>query len=87
MEHIVMLQLDRDGELDEIDALEAEYMFLTETLGWKEGLNDEEAKREVDEANVKYLAQYLFVTEQMGWKQGLKIRRRENKQYKRSCSK
>ena len=73
MEHIVMLQLDRDGELDEIDALDAEYMFLTETLGWKEGLNDDEAKKEISEANVKYLAEYLFVTEQMGWKQGLKI--------------
>lgn len=57
--------------LDELDRLDAEYLFLTETLGWKEGLKETESPK--NKADVKYIAQYLFVTEQMGWKQGLKL--------------
>jgi hypothetical protein len=64
-EAVIMLQFDDNGELEELDRLDAEYTFLTETLGWAEGLNNEETTREFNEGQVKCLAQYLFVTEQM----------------------
>ena len=42
-EEIIMLHFDPDSdELTEaeFDRLDAEYLFLTETLGWKDGLED-----------------------------------------------
>ena len=48
--------------------VEAEYTFLTETLGWKESLG--EYKKQVSNSNhiknVTKLLEYLFLTEQMG---------------------
>jgi hypothetical protein len=55
-----MLQLDKDGKLEELDRLDAEYTFLTKTLGWKEGLEESENTKQVNEAQVKCLAQYLL---------------------------
>ena len=80
---VVLLQFDENGELDEQklnldddDHIESQYMFLTETLGWKEGLQDEPCQQ-VEAAerrcNVTTLAAYLFLTDQMNWKKGLKI--------------
>ena len=51
--------------------------FLTETLGWKEGLNNETndpSESSSDKTNdVTKLAEYMFLTEQMGWRKGLTI--------------
>jgi hypothetical protein len=67
---IVLLQFSEDLEhLEEMYSLEAEYTFLTETLGWKEGLPE----TSYDTDSIKNLAAYMFLTEQMGWKQGLKV--------------
>ena len=71
-EEIVMLQMGEDHELEEWDRLDAEYLFLTETLGWSEGLKETD-KPSLNESGVKLLAEYLFVTEQMGWRKGLKM--------------
>ena len=44
-------------------------MFLTKTLGWEEGLNEEtNATSDADPNDVMKLAEYLFLTEQMGWR-------------------
>ena len=56
----------------EFDVLDAEYLFLTESLGWKEGLNEYEPV-DADIDDVTKLAEYLFLTEQMGWRKGLKV--------------
>lgn len=45
-----MLQLDKDVKLEELDRLDAEYTFLTKTLGWKEGLEESENTKQVNEA-------------------------------------
>ena len=79
-EETMLLQVDLTN-LDiietEIDTLEAEYMFLTETLGWKEEVDDDDkGKPDPSDANmndVTKLAEYLFLTEQMGWRKGLKV--------------
>jgi len=63
-------QEDTDIEESDIDRIDAEYLFLTETLGWKEGLSDTNEK---DPQNVNILAEYMFITEQMGWRKGLKL--------------
>ena len=53
---------------DEFDKVEAKYMFLTETLGWKEGIDGmEDATSDADPNDVTKLDKYLFLTEQMGW--------------------
>ena len=79
-----MLHFDTSGdEIEEsaFDRDEAEWLFLTETLGWKEGLNNETAN--IESANtfsnesVTKVAEYLFLTEQMGWKKGLTIFKEE----------
>ena len=49
-----------------------EYIYLTEDLGWKEGLTeDKECKSNSN--YVTKLSEYLFLTKQMGWKKGLKM--------------
>ena len=59
---------------DMFDKVKAKYMFLTETLGWKEGLNGEhDAFSDADPNDATKLAEYLFLTEQMGWRKGLKL--------------
>jgi hypothetical protein len=57
-EAVIMLQFADNGELEEIDRLDAEYTFLTETHGWAEGLNEQEqeATRELNEGQVRCLA-------------------------------
>ena len=67
----MVLKFDEEGELDELDRLDVEYLFLTKTLGWKEGLNGAESMK--NQVNSKCITEYLFATEQMGWKQGLKL--------------
>ena len=45
----------------EFDVLDAEYLFLTESLGWKEGLNENEPITTYADMNdVTKLAEYLF---------------------------
>ena len=77
-----MLQLNPDScDITEntFNDVEAEYIFLTETLGWKQdligaGIEDKpENNPEGDTDNATKLAEYLFLTEQMGWRKGLKI--------------
>ena len=83
-EQVMMLQFQADDfdivetTVDKEEAEdEAEYMFLTETLGWKEGLDNaelESAESSNDtNKNATKLAEYLFLTEQMGWRKGLTI--------------
>ena len=65
---IILLQINSDSlEITEakFDKDEAEYMFLTKTLGWKEGLNEGSDPAEADTNNVTKLSKYLFLTEQM----------------------
>ena len=76
----LMLQFQSD-DFDIVETAfdqdEAEYIFLTETLGWKEGLNNEThdpSESSSDKSNnVTKLAEYMFLTEQMGWRKGLTI--------------
>ena len=78
-ENIVLLEFNNKMDIDEqfLDEDEAEWLFLTETLGWKEGLPEvEQMRQEKSKMNtdaVSLLAEYLFLMEQMGWKKGLKI--------------
>ena len=59
---------------DELDKVKAEYMFLTETLGWKEGINEmKDATSDADSNDVSKLAKYLFLTEQMGCTSSIKV--------------
>ena len=66
------LLLNMDGEEDNgyseilIAQSEAEWMFLTDHLGWKQGLQG-------DESEIDQEPEYLFTTEQMNWKKGLKV--------------
>ena len=55
------LNEENDTEEDLIDEYEAEYMFLTEQMGWK------------DNTPIESRVHYLFLTEQMNWKKGLKL--------------
>ena len=49
-------------------------MFLTEILGWTEGLNEEtDASSDTDQNDVTRLDKYLFLTEQVGWHKGLQL--------------
>ena len=53
-------------------------MFLTKTLGWKEGLNKENySTSDADTNDVTKLSEYVFLTEHMGWRKGLKVREKE----------
>ena len=78
---VVLLQIN-PGNVDTFDAEEAmvdakmkmlneEYMFLTENLGWKEGLNGEECNN--DPKGVTKLAKEVFLTKQLGRRKGLQI--------------
>jgi hypothetical protein len=80
---LLLLQFDEEGDvvettLDDDDEArtEAHYLFLTENLGWKEGLVDDAEEPPTphdsiaDTNNVNALATYLFLTEQMSWKKG-----------------
>lgn len=80
----MLLGFDENGDLDERnlnlddnEKLESHHhLFLTKTLGWKEGLHNYEptsCPQEMNEANVNTLAVYLFLTEQMNWKKGLTV--------------
>lgn len=76
-EELVLLTFSNNNEdgLDEtdIDELDAAYMFLTETLGWKEGLPNAEADDNPPLSQKEQnIAEYLFATEQMNWRKGLK---------------
>lgn len=71
-EEMVMLTVGDDNKVCELDMITAEYLFLTETLGWKEGLEAED-RAEMSPNEEKCLNEYLPVTEQMGWRKGLKI--------------
>lgn len=71
-EGVTMLQLDSECEIveddagnKEIDPIDAAYLFLTEVLGWKEGLSH--SKDRITELMV---GSYLFITEQMNWRKG-----------------
>lgn len=78
-EHVVLLQFDDHMDLNEqsVKKDEAECLFLTETLGWKDGLPEvEQMQHETTEMNmeaVNLLAEYMFLTDQLGWKQGITI--------------
>lgn len=62
-EPIVLLQFDHEGNLKEQDQLDAECMFLAQSLRWKE----------FNEQTIKCLEQYLLHNEQMFWKMELKV--------------
>lgn len=53
-----------------MDDNEAEWLLLTKTLGWKEGIPEvermEPMKANTDMEAVPLLAEYLFLTDQMG---------------------
>ena len=78
---IILMQLkykEDSGTFDVIedtfDEVEAKYMFLTETLGWKEGIDGmEDVTSDTDPNDVTKLAKYLFLIEQMGCRKGLKL--------------
>ena len=76
---IVLLNLcnknDNGFEECEFNKAEAEYMFLHDTMGWKEGLSKDASNnsRTKDLEAVTKVAEYLFLTEQMNWKKGLNI--------------
>ena len=74
-EEITLLQLNPDScdiTKNTFNNVEAEYIFLTETLVWKQGLieagieGEPEKNPKGDTNNVTKLAEYLFLTEQMG---------------------
>ena len=59
---------------DTFDKVEAEYMYLTKTLGWKEDIDGgDDTSSDADPNDVTKLAKYLSLTEQMGWRKGLKL--------------
>ena len=59
---------------DKVDKAKAKYMFLTETLGWKEGIDGmKDVTSDANPNDVTKLAEYLFLTEQTGWRKGLKL--------------
>ena len=52
----------------EYQMMDEECIYLTEDLGWKEGIKEEceEEERKCDPKDVTKLSEYLFLTEQMG---------------------
>ena len=71
---IILIQLryeEGTGTFDvtevEFDEVEAKYMLLTETLGWKEGIDGmRDTTSDADPNDVTKLAKYVVLTEQMG---------------------
>ena len=59
----------------EYDMMDKDYIYLTEDLGWEEGLKEETEEEEFKCApkDVTKLSEYLFLVEKMGWKKGLKV--------------
>ena len=59
----------------EYETMEEEHLYLTEDLGWKEGLNEEMGEKEFrsDPKYVTKFSEYLFLTKQMCWTKGLKV--------------
>ena len=79
-----MLNMSKDNELEELDRLDAKYMFLTDTLGWAKGLENKEEhepkaedKPSHDKCRTGMLTAYMFIMEQMRWQTGPKIIQRE----------
>ena len=66
----ILLQFNSDTckvTEDKSVAAGAEYMFLTKTLGRKEGLDKEnDTTLDADTSDITELAEYLFLAEQMG---------------------
>ena len=63
-----------DVTKDVFDEVKAKYMFLTETLGWKESIDGmKNATSDAKPNDVTKLAEYLFLTQHMGWRKGLKL--------------
>ena len=74
-QHIMMLQFSKNmGIADQsIDIDEIEWWFLTEMLGWNEGIPEVEELQQQKNSSMKtgavtLLAEHMFLTEQMGWK-------------------
>jgi hypothetical protein len=67
---IILLQFNSDNfEITEekFDETDAEYMFLTKTLEWKEGLSKERDQTlDANTNDVTKLDEYLFLAEHMG---------------------
>ena len=59
----------------EYEMMDEEYIYLTEDLGWKEGLKEEieEEEFKCDPKDVPKLSKYLFLIKQIGWRKGLKV--------------
>ena len=57
------------------EMMDEEYIYMSEDLGRKQGLNTEIEEKEdtSDPKDVAKLAEYLFLTKQMGWKKGFKV--------------
>ena len=80
-EEILLLNMcdeNKNGfEEAEFDKIDAEYMFLHDTLGWKEGVSDDtdtnKNNNHSNVTNVTKLAEYLLLTKQMNWQKGLKV--------------
>ena len=79
-DHAIVLQIDSDMNINESNmtpeyAYKTTYTFLTETLGWKEGLEDTEpiSINTNSQTCAISLAQFMFITKQMGWRKGLKL--------------
>ena len=77
-EEIMLLNMCDESENGyeecEFNKIDAEYMFLHTTLGWREGINDmAQNNMAKDTEAITKLAEYLFLTEQMNWKKGLKV--------------
>ena len=80
-EGVMLLQYspDSDFEIDEqtLDMVGAEWIFLTEGLGWKEGLIGIEDSKETASHKCKQHnevpGEYMFLTKQMGWQKELKM--------------
>ena len=78
---IILMQLKYEEDSDtfdvtkeKFDKVKAEYMFLTETLGWKEDIGGmDDTPSDADSNDVTKLAKYLFLTEQMGLYKGSKL--------------
>ena len=77
-EGVMMLQID-PGNTNTFNVVKAttdveykmmdeEYVYLTEDLGWKEGMKEEfeEEESKCDPKDATKLSEYLFLTEQMG---------------------
>ena len=70
VDQFLLLNLDEEDDNGYSESLmaqnEAEWMFLTDYLGWKQGMQGE--KSDIDQE-----PEYLFTTEQMNWKKGIKV--------------